>query len=129
MLSWYWMPWRLATLFVGLALLLVGAEYYHFPDWDVGISLLMALVSYGLMPRFQSALLQRDWLQAGLIVIFCVDTTYTAYLQAMDMTLELRWVNFGASAGLFAACWVVWCVLPLFWQGQLWAELTAKARK
>ncbi|WP_373973718.1 hypothetical protein NT239_08610 [Chitinibacter sp. SCUT-21] len=120
-MSWYLMPWRIVTLMFGLALLVLGADWYHFPDWDYGISVLMALATYALMPRFQACIVRRDRLQAVLIVVFCVDTTYTAYLQANDMTLALRGVNFGASASLFAFCWLVWCVLPQLWQGNLHA--------
>ncbi|WP_348946165.1 hypothetical protein ABHF33_06600 [Chitinibacter sp. FCG-7] len=126
-MSWYLMPWRIATLLIGLLLLVLGADYYQFGDWDYGISVLMALATYALMPRFHAALLQRDWLVAALILVFCVDTTYTAYLQAMAMTLELRWVNFGASASLFGFCWIVWCLLPMLWQGKIRSVLPFKS--
>ena len=39
-------PWKLATLAMGIALLIVGRFYYQAPDWDVPISVIMALVAY-----------------------------------------------------------------------------------
>ena len=39
-------PFNLATLAAGVALLLVGARLFPAPDWDVGISLVMAAFAY-----------------------------------------------------------------------------------
>lgn len=38
-------PWKLATLAVGVALLIVGAFYYQALDWDIGVSLTMAALA------------------------------------------------------------------------------------
>jgi hypothetical protein len=111
-MRWYLMPWRIVTLIAGFVLLIIGADYFVFPDWDYGVSALMALATYALMPRFHRAVQQRDGLLAVLIVVFCVDTTYSMYLQSMEMTLDLRWANLGASGVLFGFCWVIWCLLP-----------------
>ncbi len=34
--------WNLATLGIGIALLIGGSFYYEAPDWDIPISLIMA---------------------------------------------------------------------------------------
>lgn len=39
-------PWKLATLAFGIGLLVVGSFYYEAPDWDVPVSLIMALMAY-----------------------------------------------------------------------------------
>ena len=39
-------PWKLATLAVGIGLLVVGAFYYVAPDWDIPICFIMALMAY-----------------------------------------------------------------------------------
>ena len=38
-------PWKLATLAIGIALLIAGRFYFQAPDWDIPISLIMALVA------------------------------------------------------------------------------------
>jgi hypothetical protein len=37
-------PWKLATLAIGIGLLVIGAFYYEAPDWDISISFIMALM-------------------------------------------------------------------------------------
>ncbi len=39
-------PWELATLAIGIALLVVGSFYYQAPDWDIPISFIMAIMAY-----------------------------------------------------------------------------------
>ena len=36
----------MTTLAIGLGLLLVGADYYHAPDWNYTISFIMAILTY-----------------------------------------------------------------------------------
>jgi hypothetical protein len=38
-------PWKLITLTIGIAILIFGAYYEQSPDWDVGISILMAALT------------------------------------------------------------------------------------
>jgi hypothetical protein len=42
----YTSPWNMATLGVGIALLIAGSFYYQAPDWDIPISLIMAGFAY-----------------------------------------------------------------------------------
>ena len=43
-------PWKLATLALGIGLLLVGAELTPAPDWDAPISFIMGLLAYATAP-------------------------------------------------------------------------------
>jgi len=49
-LAEYTRPWKLMTLAVGIALLIVGSFYYEAPDWDIPISLIMAAFAYLTAP-------------------------------------------------------------------------------
>lgn len=46
----YLRPWKLFSLALGLGWLIWGAFHYQFQDWDVGISLIMGGLAYGLAP-------------------------------------------------------------------------------
>lgn len=39
-------PWKLATIAIGVGLLVAGSFYYQAPDWDIPISFIMALMAY-----------------------------------------------------------------------------------
>ena len=42
----YIRPWKLTTLFLGIGLLILGSVYTPAPDWDIAISLIMAIFTY-----------------------------------------------------------------------------------
>ena len=46
----YLKPWRLATLAIGMPLLVAGSLFEQLADWDVGVSVLMALLTYLTAP-------------------------------------------------------------------------------
>ena len=54
-------PWKLFSLAVGVALLIAGAFYYEFPDWDVPISVIMAALAYLTAPWSMRVILERQW--------------------------------------------------------------------
>lgn len=39
-------PWKIATLMIGLSLLVLGSFYYQAPDWDIPVSFIMAGFTY-----------------------------------------------------------------------------------
>ena len=43
-------PWKLFTLFVGTILMIVGGAHYEFSDWDAGVSVVMAFLTYLTAP-------------------------------------------------------------------------------
>lgn len=49
-LAEYARPWKLGTLALGIALLIIGSFYYQAPDWDIPISLIMATLAYLTAP-------------------------------------------------------------------------------
>jgi len=114
-ISWYYNPWRLFTLFVGISTLLFGAAIDYAPDWDTGASLIMAFTTYVLMPVFDKAARGRNPLYAFLIGDFAANGVYTLYWGWVNPeALFMIWGNYLASWTLFLACWVVWSLVPEF---------------
>lgn len=116
-------PWKLATFAFGLALLLAGAVYYRYGDWDVGISFVMGGLTYVLAPwcvltlvyvvreRPRDAALR---LAAALLAAwFVIDGVYVAYHTAVGNRM-LRLDNLVTSTPLFLLCGIGWG-----WRGTL----------
>lgn len=106
-------PWKLATLALGIAALLVGQHVLPAPDWDTGISFLMAGFTYLLAPWSLRAVVERRWRgwpAALLSAWWCVDGVYALYWSLVDpRALQLmRDVNWPASLILFTACGMLW---------------------
>jgi hypothetical protein len=108
----YLRPWKLATLAIGLALLLVGADYYHVPDWDYTISFIMAILTYLTAPWTVRVFMARRWrvMPLGLFFYyFAVDGCYWLYWNAVNpAALEMREANFYASSCLYFLCGFIW---------------------
>jgi hypothetical protein len=65
-----WLGWRIGQGAVdrnphvegiGIALPIVGSFDWQAPDWDVPVSILMALVAYATAPWCMRAMLERRW--------------------------------------------------------------------
>jgi hypothetical protein len=109
----YLRPWKLVTLFIGTALLIAGSYYTPAPDWDIPISLIMALVTYLAAPwsvRVIYELKWRLWPAMMLATWFAVDGSYALYWHFKDpVALELmRAANFPPSLSLYALCGMIW---------------------
>ena len=109
----YLRPWKLATLAVGVALLIAGSFYYDAPDWDVPISLLMACLAYLTAPWSLRIIVERRWghLPAALLATwFSVDGIYWIYwsLKNPAAVAMMRDANFLASLCLYGICGVLW---------------------
>lgn len=109
----YRRPWKLITLAVGIALLVLGSLYYRAPDWDIPISLIMATLAYLTAPWSLRVVLERTWrLWPAMLFAtwFTVDGCYAIYWHFKDpVALEMmRDVNFPASLSLYGMCGVVW---------------------
>jgi len=111
-MKWYLNPWRLFTLFIGISTLYYGAMTEGAPDWDLGVSFLMAGTTYLLMPFFTKAVDARHWISAIAIATLCVDTTYGLYWDYFGNCAASQWVNYPASLSLFLSCWVIWSLVP-----------------
>lgn len=120
-------PWKLFTLFIGIALLIIGAYYYEAPDWDIPISLIMAILAYLTAPWSLRVIVERRWkLWPAMLFAtwFTVDGSYALYWHFKNpVALELmREANFFASLSLYGMCGVVW-----LYRGSL-RELLAETR-
>jgi hypothetical protein len=109
----YRRPWKLATLLAGTSLLVLGSFYYQAPDWDVPISLIMALLAYLTAPWSMRVILERRWhLWPSMVVAtwFTVDGCYAIYWHFRNpVALELmRDANFPASLSLYGVCGLLW---------------------
>ena len=112
-LAEYLRPWKLLTLAMGMALLIVGAFYYSAPDWDVPISVIMAILAYVCAPWCLRALLERQWRMLPAVLFltwFSVDGSYAIYWHFKNpVALEMmRDANFFASLSLYGLCGVFW---------------------
>ncbi len=122
----YARPWKLFALACGIALLIVGSFYYEAPDWDIPISLIMAVLSYLTAPWSLRVIVERHLKLFPLMLLatwFTVDGCYWIYWHFKNpMALELmREANFFASLSLYGMCGLVW-----FYKGSLlemWADL------
>jgi hypothetical protein len=108
----YLRPWKLVSLAAGIAFLVTGALWSGLPDWDVPISLIMALPAYLTAPCTLRVFLERRWIQLPLALLWTwltVDGTYTIYWYFVDPeALVLRAANAGVSLALYGMCGLVW---------------------
>jgi len=112
-LAEYLRPWKLATLVLGIALLILGSFYYQAPDWDIPISIIMAILAYLTAPWSLRVIVERKWkLWPAMLFAtwFTVDGSYWLYWRLKDpVALELmRDANFFASLSLYGICGVAW---------------------
>jgi hypothetical protein len=106
-------PWKLATLAVGIGLLLLGAELTPAPDWDVPISFIMGFLAYATAPWSLRVLLKRKWRALPLALFltwFTVDGCYALYwsLKNPAVLALMRDANFPASLSLYGICGLGW---------------------
>lgn len=109
----YLRPWKLATLGIGVALLIAGSYFTPAPDWDIPISLIMAFFAYLTAPWSLRVIVERRWRWWPAMLFatwFSVDGCYWLYWRfknpaALDL---MREANFPASLSLYAICGLVW---------------------
>lgn len=109
----YTRPWKLGTLAIGIGLLIFGSFYYDAPDWDIPISLIMAILAYLTAPWSLRIVLERRWHLWPVMLFatwFSVDGCYAVYWHFKNpAALELmREANFPASLSLYGMCGIVW---------------------
>ncbi len=112
-LAEYTRPWKLFTLALGIALLILGSVYYEAPDWDIPISLIMASLAYLTAPWSLRVIVERRWRLWPVVLFatwFTVDGSYWLYWHFKNpVALEMmREANFFASLSLYGMCGVVW---------------------
>lgn len=87
----YFRPWKLITLTIGIALLIVGSFYYNAPDWDIPISLIMAVLAYLTAPWSLRVILERKWrLWPAMLFFYLVHCRWMLrYLLALSRPCSL----------------------------------------
>lgn len=100
-------------------MLILGSFYFQAPDWDIPISIIMAVFAYLTAPWSLRVILERTWrLWPAMLLAtwFTVDGCYAIYWHFKDpVALEMmRDVNFPASLSLYGMCGIVW-----FYRGSL----------
>jgi hypothetical protein len=110
-------PWKLLLLAVGLGLLCAGSFVYRVPDWDIPVSIIMAVPTYLTAGWSMHVIIERrlrHWPLMIFVTWLCVDGLYAAYWSLVDPeTLAfMRSANAPASLCLYLACGLVW-----FWNG------------
>jgi hypothetical protein len=107
----YLRPWKLITLALGINALIYGSYLEPSPDWDVGISVLMAVMTYLTAPWSLRVLLERRWRMLPLALFWVwlsVDGVYWAWNHALPDINGWREANFPASLSLYGWCAVIW---------------------
>jgi hypothetical protein len=125
-------PWKLATLAIGIGLLVVGSFYYDAPDWDIPISIVMALMAYLTASWSMHVMVERRWRQWPLMLFwtwFTVDGCYWLYWHFKNpVALELmRDANAPASLSLYWTCGLIW-----YYRGtlrEIWVDLKRTVNK
>lgn len=103
-------PWKLVTLLIGIVLLVIGAFYYNAPDWDIGISIIMALCTYVTAPWTIRCIMNRKNLLAALAAAwFSIDGCYWIYWSVMNPdALTMRDANAACSTFLYFMMGMFW---------------------
>jgi hypothetical protein len=109
----YLRPWKLLTLGIGVALLIWGSFVYQAPDWDIPISLIMAVLSYLTASLSMRIIVERRWRRFPIMLLFTwftVDGCYWIYWHHKNhYVLDLmRKNNFFASLILYALSGFIW---------------------
>jgi hypothetical protein len=102
---------RLLTFLAGLALLIAGALWLDYPDWDIGVSLLMAASTFATAQWATSVFWKRRWRWLPLAAFwawFSVDGVYWAYWSWVNPAVMIREGQWLASLCLYALCGVIW---------------------
>lgn len=112
-------PWKIATLMIGLSLLVLGSFYYQAPDWDIPVSFIMAGFTYLTAGWSMHVIAEQRWRKWPLMILvtwWCVDGCYALYWLFVnpEALAFMRDANWPASLCLYWACGVVW-----YWNGSL----------
>lgn len=107
------LTWKNATFCAGLALLFLGAYLRIAPDWNYGVSIMMAVCTYLTATKTVMILITlnwRKWYYAAFTTWFSVDGVYVIYwfIRDREVLLAMRDVNWPVSICLYLACGVIW---------------------
>jgi hypothetical protein len=106
----YLRPWKLITFSIGLIFLIWGAYYYQFQDWDVGVSIVMAVLTYLTAPWSIRVVWERRWGWLPLAIFYgwlSVDGSYWAW-HTFAGNAMLRDGQWQTSLCLWLICGFLW---------------------
>jgi len=126
-MSEYLRPWKLATLAIGMVLLIVGAWIEQLPDWDAGLSVVMALLTYIFSPWSIRIFINRRWALMPVAIMaawLAIDGSYWLWNAHYgdEIVSALREANWLPSTCLYLICGLIW-----LYRGSL-SELGASVR-
>ena len=109
----YLRPWKLATFFCAITLLILGSIYTPAPDWDIPITFIMGIATYLTAPWCMRALLERQWRHWPAMILatwLSVDGFYTLYWHYKDASVLafMREANFTASLPIYGMAGIFW---------------------
>ncbi len=117
-------PWKLVILALGIGLLLIGSVLMPAPDWDVGISFIMAILTYLTAPWLIHVVRRLDWKRLPLALFlawFSIDGCYWLYWSIVNPdALFMRPANAFASTFIYLLMGMVWMYSDSL--QQLWSE-------
>lgn len=103
-------PWRTTTFAIGLAALIYGALTLDISDWDVGVSVVMAFLTFLTAEQFVDTFARRDWPAVPLAIFwswFSVDGSYVVYHVTVGNQM-LRAAQWPTSLCLYLLCGFIW---------------------
>jgi hypothetical protein len=102
---------KLYSFLIGLSLLIAGAVWLNFPDWDIPVSFLMSIATFATAQWSVSVLWERRWQWLALAAFWTwlsVDGVYWAYWSYVNAAAMIREGQWLASLCLYALCGVIW---------------------
>ncbi len=100
------------TFIIGLTLLYVGALFQIAPDWDYGVSTLMAVCTYWTAENTVRSIMLRRWKRIPRVLFdtwFAVDGSYTVYWYFIDQSaLMMRDIQWPVSLCMYLICGLLW---------------------
>ena len=113
----YLRPWKLATLALGIAILIVGAHIEQLPDWGIGISVIMGVLTYLTAPWGVRVFLERRWRWMPLALFYAwvsIDYSYLLWNahhmgpEFAEFINDFREANLWPSTLLYLLCGFIW---------------------
>lgn len=108
-------PWKLITLAIGIAILLIGGHIEQLADWTPAVSISMALATYITAPWAVRVFIERRWAAmpfALLATWLSVDVVYSFWQFARRVSpgelFTLRDANWLPSLCFYLLCGFIW---------------------